>query len=110
GTLKARGSVTSVVFEPKTGMLSSSSKPRVELWYVESTKLLHTLETPETKVWGQAFNPLSGVLAGGTSRGEVNLWEPLTGELIGKLQAADNGDVNCVAFDPQGSTLASGGG
>ena len=99
--------VTSVAFDPQSGMLASGSTDNtVKLWDARSGKLLRTLEGHGNSVYNLAFNPLGDTLASGSTDNTVKLWDARSGKLLHTLEHGDW--VWSVAFDPQGRTLASG--
>lgn len=55
-----------------------------------------------------AFSPVDMLLAAGTARGEIRLWDGLTGTPMRTLRGHLN-SIWCVAFGPNGILLASAG-
>jgi WD40 repeat protein len=55
-----------------------------------------------------AFSPDDKLLAAAGSDGNVTLWETLTGQVLVEFKAHEE-RVNCVAFAPDGRSLATGG-
>ena len=59
-------------------------------------------------VFSLAFSPGGDLLYGGTSSGEVHVWDPVSGERLRTFEVGD-GAVRCLAVDPRtGSVLAGG--
>ena len=113
-------SVDTVAFSPDGLTLASGSRDgAVMLWDVQTGKKIHTLEGHEGPVRSVAFSPDGLTLASaerpnsvssGLSRdGKIKLWDTRTGEQVRTLEGHSH-TVGCVAFSPDGLTLASGGG
>lgn len=87
------------------------------VWNIKTDELICSLTVPVTKrlQWGVAFSPDGSMLSTGmvdmTPSGErediVWLWDTTTGEHIHTLTGHLN-RIRCVAFSPDGKTLASG--
>jgi WD40 repeat protein len=79
------------------------------LWDIATGKQGLTMETGPGRLSGLAFSPDGKLLAGATSDfpliGDVTLWDVSTGKVRSTLEA--NG-VHCLAFAPDGKTLAAG--
>jgi small GTP-binding protein len=70
-------------------------------------KLLRTFEGHNDNFLNLAFDPLGGVLAGGSADNTVKLWEAQSGKLLRTLRGHQS-PVFSVAFDRRGRMLASG--
>ena len=89
-----------------------------KLWDVATGKKKATLKGHAGLVWSVAFSPDGKSLAsaggrfrpeGGPGTGELRLWDVATGKNTATLESHP-GVVICVAFSPDGKTLASSGG
>lgn len=72
---------------------------RVELPHRNSLTCLAALELP----------PGRTLLATGTDMGDMRLWEPATGELIGRPFRGHSGSVNAIVVVPADRLIATGG-
>lgn len=80
-------------------------------------KLIRTIRC-EDDVFSLVWSPDGTRLLGGELRGQIRIWDPLTGKSDGKLEAPplymldriqDVGGVRCMAFDPKGQDLYASG-
>ena len=112
-----RKAVACVAFAPDGRTLASASEDEtIKLWDVASRTEVRTLKGHQGPVNGVAFAPDGKVLAsasggyGGLSEArppaEVKLWDVAAGTERATLKHA--APVECVAFSPDGNTLASG--
>ena len=113
-------SVDTVAFSPDGLTIASGSRDgAVMLWDVQTGKKIHTLEGHEQPVRSVAFSPDGLTLASAgrphsvnprlSRDGRIKLWDTRTGEQVRTLEGHSH-TVGCVAFSPDGLTLASGGG
>ncbi|MCI0683390.1 MAG: WD40 repeat domain-containing protein [Gemmataceae bacterium] len=119
----ASGSIpVNLVFSPDGKTLASiggwtdrEGPSEVKLWDVTTGKNNVTLIDFAGAVWSVAFSPDGKTLAsgggsrppeGGPGTGEVKLWDVRTGKSIVVIEERP-GVVACVAFSPDGKTLAS---
>src|SRR5262245_26047837 len=112
-------SVRGVAFSPDgkmvaTGGTKPGPKPGIRvavaaLWEVATGKQVCTLESSTGTLSGLVFSPDGKLLAVATQEfpliGNVTLWDLPTGKVHSTLEA--NG-VDCLAFSPDGKTLAAG--
>jgi WD40 repeat protein len=106
--------VTGVAFDPVGNTLASASWDKgVKLWDLASKRVVATLEGHEQPVWGVAFSPNGSLLAtcdgfdGKPAEGHVIVWDVATRGVRARLTA--DTCIRCVAFAPDGKTLAAGG-
>nr|VFJ58265.1 MAG: WD40 repeat [Candidatus Kentron sp. FW] len=71
-------------------------------------KLRHTLRGHTNNVYRMALSPDGHILASPSLDGTIRLWEVETGQLLQTLE--HQGIPICVAWSPDGTRLASGGG
>jgi len=99
-----------IAYSP-TGSLLATSPDRyaVMIYSIPIFQRLHTLRTSFTgAVNCLVFSPDGTTLATGHYDGEIRLWNVLTGELVRVLKS--DGVVESLAFNQDGSLLASGQG
>lgn len=101
------GSIWSVAVSPdgKTFACAGSQQP-IELWELETGKLLRILTEHSGTVYSVAFSSDGKTLASGGEDNTIKLWNVETGELLQTLEHL--GPVKSVAFSPDGQTLVSG--
>ena len=108
-TLKSGDYIRSLFFTPD-GKLICHSLERglsdvVYVWDIKTGKLIGAIRGFTNGISSLAFSPDGRVLAGSVGN-EIYLWNPLSGEEIGRLRVF--GKVNDIAFEPGGEILAVG--
>jgi WD40 repeat protein len=100
-----QASVYGVAFSPDRKTLASAARDAtLRFWDAATGKELRRVQD-DRAAWNLAFSPDGSVLAtGGTS---VCLWEPATGKLLRQCEGDDDGNVECLAFSPDGKTVAA---
>jgi WD40 repeat protein len=77
----------------------------VKIWKAGEWELASTLGGASKTVRSVAFSPNSNLLAAGSDDGSVRIWETKTWKL--KQTLVGHGDIPCLAFTPDGTTLAA---
>ncbi len=112
--------VLSLAFSPDSQVLAiGSSGHTVELWQARTGELQATLPCPQLWARAVAFSPNGALLAVGSrelpipapeilqANGRITLWSVSTRKVLKSLRGPMPG-LRCVAFSPDGGTLASG--
>jgi WD40 repeat protein len=95
------------IWSPDGRHMATSDGKAVDVRDGETTKPLRTLEKPGKGVTCLAYRPDGGILASGTSDGDVKLWDPATGREVRTLPAPPTSHgVTSVAFRADGQQLA----
>ncbi|RMH70837.1 MAG: CHAT domain-containing protein [Cyanobacteria bacterium J007] len=101
------GIIWAIALSPNGQMIASGgSQQPIQLWDVQSGKLLRSLTEHEDSVLTVAFSPDGKTLASGGSDCTIRLWKIDTGETIAQFKHL--GSVKSLAFSPDGRTLVSG--
>jgi WD40 repeat protein len=111
-----RDGAGALAFTHDSKVLASGSHDRtVKLWDVATATELATLQGHTRLIEGVAFSPDGSILASCDAiwrepglPGEIKLWDVATRKEL--LSIAHEAGVWCVAFSPDGKTLAAGGG
>ncbi len=105
------GIVRSVAFSPRgsnANMMAVSSKDQVLLLDSRTFAPLHDPMAGGGIVWALSFGDRGRVLAAGTDRGSVQLWDVESG-LPDRAPLRISGGINSLAFSPDGTVLAGAG-
>jgi RNA polymerase sigma factor (sigma-70 family) len=83
----------------------------VRVWDVATGKQLarHTFDKFGSEVGSVAFSRDGKSVAAGCRGGEIRLWDLATGQLRHRLPGGGGVSTGCVAFSPDGQTVASAG-
>ena len=99
--------VWTVAFSPDSKVVASGGADgKIRLWDAERGREIHVLTGHAGVVRQVAFAPDGMTLASAGLEGAAKLWEPRTGTLLRSFPSA--GECGCVAFSPNGKTLAAG--
>nr|WP_241479609.1 WD40 repeat domain-containing protein [Nocardiopsis lucentensis] len=86
---------------------SPTVEARTSLYSAAGARLMGSFDTDADGVGSVAFNPDGAILATGTDRGDVHLWDTATGQRLNTLLHG-YGWITDVEFAPNGATLAAG--
>jgi len=106
--------VKSVAISPDGTLIASGSLDKIiKLWLIDTGELLHTIAGHSSAVLSLAFSPNGQTLASASNMefqgATIKLWNVSTGKLqttLGNSLLALR--TSCLAFSPDGLTLASG--
>ncbi|MGD1807254.1 S-layer homology domain-containing protein [Dapis sp. BLCC M126] len=84
-------------------ILASSRGKDIQLWNLESSKLLDTLSSHTANVHSVAISPDGKTLASGSADGTVKLWDIPTGEMLTSF--LHSGIVTAVGFTADGRAV-----
>ncbi|MFS8086781.1 MAG: WD40 repeat domain-containing protein, partial [Acidobacteriota bacterium] len=113
--------VNSVAFSPDGRTLASGSWDKtVKLWDLASGSELRRFVGHAGEVKAVAFSPDGRTLASGSEDETIKLWDVASGaelrrfvrqggEIDSVVVGPSRGEINAIAFSPDGRTLASGG-
>jgi WD40 repeat protein len=90
------------------GSLPEAEGGLVRLWDAATGKEVRQLADDEAGITAAALSSDGKVLATGNNRGSICLWDAATGKEL--RRCAGSRSVQCLAFAPDGKTLASGSG
>jgi hypothetical protein len=100
---------TAVRFSPDGSMVASAHPDgMVRVWGEPSGEQIEELEHPDP-VFCTAFSPDGARIAAGSREGLVAIWDVATGKTLA-LMSHDTAEVRDVAFNRDGTLLASAGG
>ncbi|OXB76931.1 UNVERIFIED_CONTAM: hypothetical protein H355_002402 [Colinus virginianus] len=99
-------------------LLSWSFDGTVKIWSFESSSVLHELRGHEACVRCSAFSPNNKLLATGDDKGDIRIWDILTGKLlhfcssvtVDEGEPTHGGWVTDLSFSPDSKMLVSSGG
>ena len=101
------GGVTSLVFSPDGTRLASTSKDRtVRIWDPLTGRLCRTLSGYSHNIEAAAFSPDGRLLATADWGGRIRLWDTRSWGELGGPRDENMGQISCVAFSPDGKSLA----
>ena len=108
-TVRRAGAIDSVAFSPDGTMVAAAGQAgRVWLWNVATRRLIgQPFVGDVSAVRSIAFSRAGNLLAAGHFDGTVELWDAASGQQVGAPLHA--GEVLSVAFNPDGTILATGG-
>jgi len=101
--------VTTMLFSPDGASLFAGVGNKVYAWNVDQKKLVKNLSPSEGDIVALAMNRSNSLLAAGTSRGKIVIWDWPGGKQIKIIDAHSKG-TGSLDFSPDGASIVSGGG
>ncbi|CAE6533355.1 unnamed protein product [Rhizoctonia solani] len=101
--------VNSVAFSPSGDIASGSSDGTIRIWgsvTVDGEPPNELLPKHEAAIWALAFSPDGTRVASGSDDSTIQIWNIQNGQLMLGPLRAQAGDINSIAFSPNGTRLA----
>ncbi len=124
GTFQADAPLYHVAFSPDgTQLAVTGGDNQIRLWQMEFAYRSGNQIYPEPRllsghqglpgsfralVWDAAYSPVENLLVSAGGDATIRLWDPQSAEMLGAYPAHPGG-ATCLAFNPDGRLLASGG-
>jgi len=106
-TLPPNDLVITVSHDLKTAALFNPASNNVELWSIQDSRLIRSLEGHNNKVSNGDFSPDNQNLALGSYDGPVRIWSVSNGQSVKTLNGG-SARVGDVAYSPDGQLIAVG--
>lgn len=108
GVFQQKGPAALLAFSPDGRELATCDVDEgIRLVEVPTGRLLRTIQTPGYSANSMTFSPDGSLLAAGTNKGEVRIWDARTLELRAMIPVDDKWNVHAIAMSADGSTLAA---